>query len=140
MCSVLAESDVLLAPMGKGYALNYSLPTKILEYQAVGRPIICCSNGAIGNFVEKTKSGIRVELGDLDSFIDAILKLESNSQLCKTLGKNGRMIVEKNHTFKKIGEHLSQIIDRALDLTGAVLDSRQAVRHGQTKVVVTVGR
>lgn len=112
---VLSDSDVLLAPMIKEYALNSTLPTKILEYQAIGRPIICCSNGAPGNYVEKTKSGIRVDHGNLDAFIDAILKLESDPLLCDTLGKNGRTFVEENLTFDKIGKHLSEIIQRVLD-------------------------
>lgn len=108
----LSRSDVLLAPMRTGFSLNLSLPTKILEYQAVGRPILCCSNGAIGNYVEKTMSGIRIDLGDTDGFTNAILKLESDPLLCSTLGKNGRMFVEENLTFDNIGKRLSQIIKK----------------------------
>ncbi|MGH2612189.1 MAG: glycosyltransferase, partial [Rhabdochlamydiaceae bacterium] len=112
--NILSKSDVLLAPMADEYAINTNLPTKIIEYQAVGRPIICCSNGAPGNYIEKTKSGIRISHGDLDAFIDAILKLESDPLLCNTLGKNGRMFVEENLTFEKIGKRLSEIIQRVL--------------------------
>ena len=114
LSSTLSRSDVLLVPMGKGSSLNTSLPTKILESQAVGRPIICCSNGAIGNYVEKTGSGIRVDQGDLDGFINAVLKLESNDQLCQEYGQNGRDFIEKNHTFEIIGKHLSSIIQKRL--------------------------
>ena len=114
LSSTLSRSDVLLAPMGKGSSLNTSLPTKILESQAVGRPIICCSNGAIGNYVEKTGSGIRVDQGDLDGFINAVLKLESNEQLCQEFGQNGRNFIEKNHTFEIIGSHRSSIKQKRL--------------------------
>jgi len=114
LSSTLSRSDVLLVPMGKGHSLNTSLPTKILESQAIGRPIICCSNGAIGNYVEKTDSGIRVDQGDLDGFINAVLKLESNDQLCQEYGQNGRDFIEKNHTFEIIGKHLSSIIQKRL--------------------------
>ena len=114
LSSTLSRSDVLLVPMGKGPSLNTSLPTKILESQAIGRPIICCSNGAIGNYVEKTDSGIRVDQGDLDGFINAVLKLESNDQLCQEYGQNGRDFIEKNHTFEIIGKHLSSIIQKRL--------------------------
>ena len=111
---VLGEADVLLAPMNKGGYLNSSLPTKILEYQAIGRPIICSSSGPIGNYVEKTKSGIRTEGGELDEFVNAILKLESDHNLCETLGRNGRLYVEENLTFEKIGQSLSRIIHNTL--------------------------
>lgn len=113
---LLSNADVLLAPMEKGESLNTSLPTKILEYQASGRPIICCSNGAIGNYVERTKSGIRTDCGDLDAFVDAILKLESDPQLCKTLGNNARKFVEQNLTFEKIGKRLSKVIQHSFEM------------------------
>jgi glycosyltransferase involved in cell wall biosynthesis len=114
LSATLSKSDVFLVPMGKGYSLNTSLPTKILESQAIGRPIICCSSGAIGNYVEMTKSGICVDEGNLDGFIDAILKLESDEQLCQELGQNGRNSIEKNHRFEVIGKRLSSIIQKSL--------------------------
>ena len=100
--------------MGKGHSLNTSLPTKILESQAIGRPIICCSSGAIGNYVDITNSGIRIDEGDLDGFTAAVEKLESNHQLCQELGQNGRNSIETNHTFGVIGKRLSSIIQKSL--------------------------
>ena len=44
LSSTLSIADVFLVPMKDDYFLNLSLPTKILEYQALGRPIICCSS------------------------------------------------------------------------------------------------
>ena len=110
----LHKSDVLLAPMQKSKLVNYSLPTKILEYQAVGRPIICCSDGAIGTYVEQTNSGLRANQGNVESFVNSILKLESDSKLCDLLGENGRKNIEKYNTFEKIGIRLSLIIDKVI--------------------------
>jgi len=106
----ISKSDVLLAPMGQGFSLNLSMPTKILEYQAVGRPIICSSDGAVGNYVKETRSGIKVDIGDTDAFIEAICRLESDPELCKTLGRNGRKFVEENLTFENIGIRLTKVI------------------------------
>ncbi len=90
---------------------KHYLSTKILEYQALGRPIICCSEGAPGNHVEKTNSGIRVDYDNLDGFVDAILKLEENKELCESMGINSRKYVESNLTFEIIGERLSKMIE-----------------------------
>jgi glycosyltransferase involved in cell wall biosynthesis len=100
--------------MVKGDSINTSLPTKILESQAIGRPIISCSSGAIGDYVQTTNSGINVNEGDFDGFLKAILKLESNEQLCQEFGQNGRNFIEKNHTFEIIGNTLSSIIQKRL--------------------------
>ena len=114
LSSILSKADVLLVPMVKGDSINASLPTKILESQAIGRPIISCSSGAIGDYVQTTNSGINVNEGDFDGFLKAILKLESNEQLCQEFGQNGRNFIEKNHTFEIIGNTLSSIIQKRL--------------------------
>jgi len=114
LSSILSKADVLLVPMVKGDSINMSLPTKILEAQAIGRPIISCSSGAIGDYVQTANSGINVDEGDLNGFLEAILKLESNEQLCQEFGQNGRNFIEKNHTFEIIGNILSSIIQKRI--------------------------
>lgn len=114
LSGVLSKADVLIIPMKNEQTLNMSLPTKILEYQALGRPIICCSNGSPGKYVERTKSGIRVDYGDLSAFVEAILKLKNDPVLRKNLGYNGRIYVEENLTFEKIGKRLSDIVEQTL--------------------------
>jgi glycosyltransferase involved in cell wall biosynthesis len=113
--SILKKADVFLIPMKDEYTLNLSLPTKILEYQAIGRPIICCSNGAPGNFIKNTKSGIRVNYGDVDEFVKSILMLKDNQDLCVELGQRGRKFVEENLFFDKIGIRLTRIIQDILN-------------------------
>ena len=108
---VLSVADVFLVPMKNEIALNSTLPTKILEYQAIGRPIICCSEGAPGKYVEETNSGIKVNYGNLDEFVNAILKLQNNDELCYSIGKNSKKYVDDNLTFKKIGDKLSKMIE-----------------------------
>jgi glycosyltransferase involved in cell wall biosynthesis len=110
----LAYADVFIVPMKNEIALNSTLPTKILEYQATGRPIICCSDGAPGKYVEKTKSGIKTKYENLDEFIDAIQKLKSEPQLCKELGQNGKKYVNENLTFDKIGKTLSRYVEESM--------------------------
>ena len=108
---VLTVADAFLVPMKNEIALNSTLPTKILEYQAIGRPIICCSEGAPGKYVEKTNSGIKVNYGNLDEFVNAILKLQNDDELCHSIGINSKKYVDNNLTFKKIGEKLSKMIE-----------------------------
>jgi len=107
----LSVADAFLVPMKNEIALNSTLPTKILEYQAIGRPIICCSEGAPGEYVEKTNSGIKVNYGNLDEFVNAILKLQNDDELCYSMGINSRKYVDNNLTFIKIGEKLSKMIE-----------------------------
>ena len=110
LSKILSQADVFLVPMKDEIALNSTLPTKILECQALGRPIICCSNGAPGRYVDDTKSGLTVHSENLEEFVEAILKLKNNLQLCDTLGDNGIQYVNNNLIFEKIGMRLNKII------------------------------
>ena len=113
--STLSKADAFLVPMKDDYFLNLSLPTKILEYQALGRPIICCSNGSPGNYVKDTNSGISIPAENLSTLIDSIQSLESDQILCKTFGENGMNYVKKNLTFEKIGARLSELIEKPIE-------------------------
>ena len=115
LSKTLSNADILLAPMGKGKHLNFSLPTKILEYQAVGRPIICSSDGAIGKYIENSESGIKTKHQDVDRFVEAIEKLMKDKELCKKLGENGRKTIEEFHDITRIGEQLSDVIKKTLN-------------------------
>ena len=64
-----------------------------------------------GSINEKTKSGVKLEYGDLNEFIKCILELEKNPELCQEMGKNGRLFIEENLTFEKIGKRLASIIE-----------------------------
>ena len=86
------------------------MPTKIFEFHALSRPIICCSNGAVGNYVQTTKSGLVVPCNKLFDLISAIRKLKNEPNICKEYGMNGKKVVDENLTFKKIGVNLKRIL------------------------------
>ena len=111
LSSVLSTADIFLVPLKDDYFLNLSLPTKILEYQALGRSIICSSNGAPGNYVEKTHSGLKIPPDNLFELINAIENLSLDKNLIKTHGENGTNYVNNNLTFTKITERLSKLIE-----------------------------
>ena len=106
----LNEADVFVVPMKNDKFLNMSLPTKILEYQALGKPIICCSDGAPGNYVKKTDTGIKVKSGNIKELVDAIIYLQNNEEIRNHFGRNGKEIVDEKLTFDKIGKRLSSLI------------------------------
>ena len=60
------------------------MSSKLYEYQAVGKPIICCSNGIPGTYVEETKSGLVVSPGDYEALTQAVINLKANPNLANT--------------------------------------------------------
>jgi len=108
---ILNAADIFLLPMSFG-VIDYGLPTKILEYQSLGKPIVCVSNGEAGNYIEKTKSGIVVKNKNPKELAESIKKLVNDESLTRNLGDNGRKYILENLTIEKIGERLMGVIKR----------------------------
>jgi len=106
LVQVLGSADVFLLPMGGAGSADDGLPTKIFEYQALGKPIICCSRGEPARYIASTKSGLVVDIKDPDALADAILKLQKDEETALELGLNGWKHIQQYLTVEKIGEHM----------------------------------
>jgi len=114
VAELLGGADVLVLPLrdfGKPY-LGFS--SKLYEYQAVGKPIVCCGRGLPSDFVKETMSGLVVEPGNFGEFAEAILKLKQNPELSRMLGDNGRKYVESEASIEAIGKRLRKILEIAV--------------------------
>ena len=70
---------------------------------SASRPVLAnFDENELKDIIENNKCGIFTKAGDKQAFIDAILKLFNNRELCKEYGKNGRNFVMKNLT-KEVG-------------------------------------
>jgi len=101
------STDVFLLPLNR--AADKGLPTKIFEYQACGKPIICCSQGESAKYIRSTNSGLVVNPGDSQALSNAIIMLYKNRNLMKKLGVNGYKHVSKHLTCKKVGERMHKV-------------------------------
>jgi colanic acid biosynthesis glycosyl transferase WcaI len=103
---VLALADIFLLPMKGAGSADDGLPTKIFEYQALGKPIICCSRGEPARYITSTKSGLVVNIKDPDALANAILKLYNDKEALSELGLNGWNYIQQYLTVEKIGEYM----------------------------------
>jgi glycosyltransferase involved in cell wall biosynthesis len=99
----LSQADVLILPLATFKKPYRGMSSKLYEYQAVGKPIICCSNGLPEDYVKETNSGLVVNPGDYEALVQAILKLRRNPDLARVMGENGRKYVEDQASIEAIG-------------------------------------
>ena len=114
VAKLLSKADSLLLPLrdfGKPYL---GISSKLYEYQAVGKPIICCAEGQPADYVKYTQSGIIVKPGDYTQLAKAILLLKENPNLARKLGKNGMVFVMKNLTIGAIGAKMKSVLMQTL--------------------------
>jgi glycosyltransferase involved in cell wall biosynthesis len=111
----LGSADVLILPLANFKTPYRGMSSKLYEYQAVGKPIICCSNGIPFDFVKETKSGIALPPGDYQSLAKAVIFLKGNPDLASNMGKTGRQFVEQHGSIKAVGYSLKSIFQNLLD-------------------------
>jgi len=73
----------------------------ILEYMAVGKPVVATRVGGAGECVAAGESGFLVACGDVDSMARYVLKLLDEPNMRQTFGAAGRQIVEKRFTIER---------------------------------------
>jgi len=109
LSALLGSADVFVLPMAAMSFVEEGLPTKVFEYQAYGKPIICCSKGEPARYVEALRSGLVVKTGDPEAVAQAVLRLYRDRKLAWELGWNGWKHVSENLTSKCIGERMYNI-------------------------------
>ncbi len=106
LSTLLRSADVFLVPMASASVVDDGLPTKIFEYQAYGKPIVCVSSGEPARYVEATGSGLVAKPGDAHNLAEVILRIYENKKLAAELGWKGWHHVSENLTLEKIGARM----------------------------------
>ena len=108
----LNSADVLIFGMNDNLQAKTAHPSKVFEFMACGKPIICSSTGATKNLLIKSGAGIVVDPGDHKKFSEAILRLYHSKEDREKLGKNGLDYVRKYHSLETFREQLSKIFSK----------------------------
>lgn len=99
----LNQADVLILPLAHFKTPYRGMSSKLYEYQAVGKPIICCSGGLPKAYVEETKSGLTVDSGDYRALAKAVIELKQNKEFARTIGENGAKFVISEISIEATG-------------------------------------
>jgi len=112
VAEILGEADALLLPLKGVGSIEMGISSKLYEYQAVGKPILCCSSGQPGRYVSETKSGFVVKPGDYEALARSIVYLRENQGVAEKLGASGRRYIENNLSIEKIGMKMRRVLEK----------------------------
>lgn len=111
VAELLNHADTLILPL-RDYGRPYrGISSKLYEYQAVGKPIICCAEGQPAEYVKETKSGIIVQPEDHKKLAEAVLFLKENLEEAREMARRGRSYVEDNVTVERVGLKLKRVLE-----------------------------
>jgi glycosyltransferase involved in cell wall biosynthesis len=107
---MLNSADVFVLPMADMNFVEQGLPTKLFEYQAYCKPVLCVSSGEPARYIKSTKSGLIVKPKDAHSFAEAVIQLYNNEKIRAELGQTGKKYVSEHLMSNKIGERMCDVL------------------------------
>jgi len=116
------------------------VPSKFYGIAAAGRPVISIGSkeGELGSLVEQHQCGFTIEEGDVDSLEKAITLLSCDPDLCATLGRRARLMLDQHFTRRQAFEYwqalLSEVeLGQPLSKRGMVLEERSGHHAAQVR-------
>lgn len=114
VAELLCQADVLILPLVDFSKPYLGMSSKLYEFQAVGKPIICCSRGLPSAYVKETNSGLVVFPGDHEALAKAVIELKQDSKLARMLSENGRKYVEAEASIEAVGSKMKEIFEASI--------------------------
>jgi glycosyltransferase involved in cell wall biosynthesis len=112
---LLAASDALLVPLSKHETFRTFVPSKLIDFMAVGRPVILSAAGEAEDIVERAGSGIVVAPEDPRALADGISWLQAHPDDAQQMGERGRVFARKrlrSRQAERLEELLIDVVDR----------------------------
>lgn len=96
---LLKSCDIGLISLHKAFTIP-NIPSKALDYFNIGMPVLASLDQAtdFGHILDEHDMGLWSYAGDNRKFLDNLLLLYRNKELCKRMGRNGRRYFERNLT------------------------------------------
>lgn len=102
-CDILINATVP-NPDGSEF---FGSPTKLFEYMAMGKAIICSNMAQMSEILEHGKTAYMVEPGNIDELATAMKELVDDGELRQRLGDSARDEVIQKYTWNK---HVDKIL------------------------------
>lgn len=106
-----ASAEVCLSPFYPTFVLRSTSPTKLVEYMALGRPVVANDHPEQAAILAESGAGLCVSWG-VESFADAILELLEHPEKARAMGARGPGWVAANRTYDKLAAqvHASYLV------------------------------
>lgn len=90
------------------------LPTVLLESMALGTPVISTQVAGIPELVSDGLTGLCVPERDPQALADAMKRLLDDYDLCRTLSRNGRELIEREYDEDRNAAQLRRLFEQAV--------------------------
>lgn len=106
----LNSADVLVCPLVDTKEASMGIPSKVIEYLSVGKPVVCSAKGDTERIINGNAAGIVVKPGDSEALASALLKLHDDRTLCEEYGGNARSLAENEFSLESMNPKLDKLL------------------------------
>jgi glycosyltransferase involved in cell wall biosynthesis len=117
---MLAASDALLVPLSAHPTFRQFVPSKLIDFMAVGRPVILAAAGEAVRILEHAGGGIAVAPESPEALADAVRWLADHPREAAQMGDRGRAFARRRLRSTQ-AERLEQVL---FDAAGVPLGER----------------
>ena len=114
-----------------------SLPTKIIEYGALGVPVITTPLPMAAKIVSDDHLGLVVPWQDPGAVVDAILRLRSDQALRLRLGTNGHRAALRDHDWTRLSSDFVKLMGALVDQVRADARGSAGIAHSAALKVIS---
>jgi glycosyltransferase involved in cell wall biosynthesis len=110
----IAEADVCVVPHRDCPHWQSTIPNKLFDYMAAGKPVLVSDVRPMARIVGETEAGLVFRDNDAEDFSRCLSRLEDPA-LRQRLGQNGRRAVEARYHWEHDAGRLRQVIRGLLE-------------------------
>jgi len=101
------DADVCVSPFYPSPILNSTSPTKLIEYLAMGRPVVANDHPEQEFVIRESGAGYCVSW-DEDAFADAIVRLLADPETASAMGARGPAYVARHRSYRVIADFVER--------------------------------
>lgn len=105
-------ADACLVTLKAGSLIGLTMPSKLQEYMAAGKPVIGAINGAAQDIINETECGRCINASDSGALAKVMEDFIKNPDKYKDCGEKGRAYFEKHFTMNVFMEKLQTELKR----------------------------
>lgn len=112
LSQMLSGADVFIA-MIEADAGVFSVPSKVLTYLCIGRPILAAipEGNLARKIIEREGAGLVSVPGDVNGFLNNLKRLAGDPEMRAEMGRNGRAYAQANFDIRKICARFVEVLD-----------------------------
>jgi colanic acid biosynthesis glycosyl transferase WcaI len=109
--SVLASCNALLVILRQDPLFEITIPSKVYEYMAAGKPILCSVGGETAALISQAKCGVPVAPSDSRALAEGIRTLMHSPELCRAFGEAGRAWARAQFSRSSLMENYANFLE-----------------------------